>query len=515
MAQIRKIMGSSGGLTIIEVVIALAILFFVISAVVGLLGSSNNLSNKSRQRTALADACNSYIEDVRNLPFTSVGLQGGSPAGVLAAQTVLNLGSFTITIRPTVTWVNDPKMPGAHVYKQLTLSAFSTSQGKRVATYTTTTYVRDTGMESTTSTIPPVCDFGSHSDAILLPPTAYKGIIGLDASTTALMHNATIQHVIISVDTTACRDSSAAQAIWTPGTTHWDNDSGGLLFQWDSTAMDNGQWLSPDGVRTLQVWVDDSMGQQASVTRTIYLDNYAPVYVTASSLIATSTTDVTSTVSWAPAQDGTAGNWADHYMVNYYKQRMTDTGSTFTTNSPPWASDGQTNDWHSCSCPKTTTSFSRYRASIQAHSYYNWALTGDSWMAHAWVSRPTATGTYLLKTTGSGATLKATTDITITVPWPTFPTTTLNWSVYYSLSPITAGNPGTAIMSNATTTTSPFTYHRIETKNLVNATDPNYYQVQANFVPNGWDASSSTIRSNNTGPVGTTKNVKTTMGVTW
>jgi hypothetical protein len=502
-------------MTMIEVVIALAILFFVVSAVVGLLGASNSLGSKSRYRTALADACNSYIEDTRSLPFTDVGVQGGSPSGALAAQTVLNLGNFTITIVPTVTWVNDPKMPGAHVYKQLTLTAWATSLGKKVSTYTTTTYIRDPGMESTTSTIPPVCDFGSHSDAVLLPPTAYSGTIGLDASTTALMHNATIQHVIISVDTTACRDAGSAQAIWTPGTTHWDNDSSGLLFMWDTTAKDiGGNPLSPDGVRTLQVWVDDSMGQQASVTRTIYLDNYAPVAVTASSFVATSTTDVTSTLSWAAAQDGTAGNWADHYMVTYYKQRMTDTGSTFSTTSPPWASDGQTTDWHALTCNKTTTSFSRYRASIQAHSYFNRA-SGDSWMLHAWVSRPTAAGTYLLKTTGSGATLKATTDITITVPWPSFPTTTLNWSVYYSLSPITSSNPGTAIMSNATTTTSPFTYHRIETKTLVNNTDPNYYQVQANFVPNGWDPSGSTIRSNNVGPVGTTKNVKTTMGVTW
>src|SRR5512139_635268 len=69
------------GMSVVEVVVASFILFFVLTAVLGLIGATTKSSISARQRTAMTNAVSSYIEHVRALPFDQVALTTDDPAG--------------------------------------------------------------------------------------------------------------------------------------------------------------------------------------------------------------------------------------------------------------------------------------------------------------------------------------------------------------------------------------------------------------------------------------------------
>jgi hypothetical protein len=502
MAFMKKILFSSDGMTILEVVLALSMLFFVITAVLGLMVTTNNMSMGARERTTAIDVCASYIEDCRNLPFDDVGVVGGDPAGALAPHTLVNAGNFTVTIMPTVIWVNDPNMPGSHVYKKLTVNATVAQLGRALFTYTTATFIRNLGSEASTSTIPPVCDFGPDTPAGNAPVEGSS--VSIDGSATAMMRAGTIAHVNISVDGTIAKDAANGGAIWLPGTEHWDNI--GAPFHWSNLGLQ-------DGIRVLTVWADDSMGQQASVNRSVLVDNNPPSMVLGSSFVGTSTSDVNSILTWPAAQDGSTGNFADHYMLTYFRQPNVAPGGgdKYWIN---WTNDGQTNDWHALSCTKSTPAFSRYAATIQAHSLLN-HTSADATMVHAWVSRPTVTGAYFSRTYTSGTTrYRLDTTITSQVTTPNFPAT-FSRQLYCSLSAAGGWVPTSTVRASGVAT-------RTITKTTAGAvpsTAPDsryYYRLLVGFKAQGWDANATTqtVWSNILGPCDQSSNATATANFT-
>ena len=146
MFGLRRELRCEAGFTVAELVVAVAILFVGITALFALQAASTTLSIKSKQRALAVDAANSYIEDVRAMPYGDVGTAGGNPTGALTSRE-FDRNGLTVTVDPTVTWVDDPKINpvpsnGGRDYKKVTLAVSITGPGVKPYNYSVATYVR-------------------------------------------------------------------------------------------------------------------------------------------------------------------------------------------------------------------------------------------------------------------------------------------------------------------------------------------------------------------------------------
>ena len=101
---------NEGGFGLIETTMAMAMFAVVSAPLAGVLLASVAQQKASHERTLAAQTAQSAIESVRALPYDSVGLQNGNPAGTIApAQTASSLGiqglDATVTMR--VSYMDD------------------------------------------------------------------------------------------------------------------------------------------------------------------------------------------------------------------------------------------------------------------------------------------------------------------------------------------------------------------------------------------------------------------------
>src|SRR3990167_8638010 len=96
-----KLSAHPRGFTLIEVVLALAVLGIVIGSIFAIIVIGVRVIGDSKARTDALSIANEKIEQVRNLPYDDVGLQGGVPAGKLpASETVTRPGHRYSQHRP-------------------------------------------------------------------------------------------------------------------------------------------------------------------------------------------------------------------------------------------------------------------------------------------------------------------------------------------------------------------------------------------------------------------------------
>jgi hypothetical protein len=137
------------GMTVLEVAMSVFILFFVMTALFSVVAASTTMGVQSKERTLMVNTVDDYVEWVRTLDYDDVGEPGESVDGTLTPRT-LTFETFTLDIVPTVTWVNDPGIPGAagEDYKKLVVEAIVTPNGGGVpVTHSITTYIRDRAEE--------------------------------------------------------------------------------------------------------------------------------------------------------------------------------------------------------------------------------------------------------------------------------------------------------------------------------------------------------------------------------
>jgi type II secretory pathway pseudopilin PulG len=97
MMRMRTSFSRDDGMTLLEVVVAAAILFIIMTAVLGLVGRTMQMGAQAKEINVSNNAVNSYVEWVRSLPFDQVVQSGGS-----IETTVVVNDEYTITIVPTV-----------------------------------------------------------------------------------------------------------------------------------------------------------------------------------------------------------------------------------------------------------------------------------------------------------------------------------------------------------------------------------------------------------------------------
>lgn len=99
---------NSFGYTLIEVIVAVAVFLVVATAVYDGYVSLLKMVTSTRLKTAAIALANENLEIIRNLPFESVGLIGGVPAGVLARFATSTRSGADFAVRLSVQDIDDP-----------------------------------------------------------------------------------------------------------------------------------------------------------------------------------------------------------------------------------------------------------------------------------------------------------------------------------------------------------------------------------------------------------------------
>lgn len=99
---------SQRGYSLIEFIIASAILAIVMTALVQVVITAYRTLGESKLRVTAKSLANEKIELARNLPYANVGTVGGIPSGVLAQQETQTLNGNTFTIKTSVVYIDDP-----------------------------------------------------------------------------------------------------------------------------------------------------------------------------------------------------------------------------------------------------------------------------------------------------------------------------------------------------------------------------------------------------------------------
>ncbi len=120
---------SDRGFLLMETVAAMAILAVTSLAVASVLTAGINSQKTSRDRTVAEQVTTLEMEKIRQLPYTSVGVVNGNPAGnLVASETIAGTG---LTISRSIKWVNDPAPSAVQTgadYKRITLTISKGSQ---------------------------------------------------------------------------------------------------------------------------------------------------------------------------------------------------------------------------------------------------------------------------------------------------------------------------------------------------------------------------------------------------
>lgn len=138
----------SGGFTIIELVVSVAIFALLSIAVLGVFAALSKSVKAAREKTALASLATNYLEIVKNMPYSQVGTLNGNPHGSLPDLTnAVNqkIEAYSYKIYYEVSYIDDPADgtillgtdSAANDYKQVKMDILNTGTGQ-VTSFVTT-----------------------------------------------------------------------------------------------------------------------------------------------------------------------------------------------------------------------------------------------------------------------------------------------------------------------------------------------------------------------------------------
>jgi prepilin-type N-terminal cleavage/methylation domain-containing protein len=99
---------SQKGLSIIELLIAIAIFSMAFIGLFGVLSSSMAVIAKNKARLGAMALVEEQIEYVRSLPFNNVGTVSGNPAGAIPQNETISLNGISYNRRNAIFWIDDP-----------------------------------------------------------------------------------------------------------------------------------------------------------------------------------------------------------------------------------------------------------------------------------------------------------------------------------------------------------------------------------------------------------------------
>lgn len=464
----RERTGRDDGFTVVEIVVAAAILFFVLTAVLGLVATTTNMSLNAKQRTVMVNEVSSWMEYVRSLSFDQL-------ADVPSTQSKEIEGTpYTISINTVVT-------DGRSGTKEVRVTATITAAGRDPLTMESFAAVWDSESGFTEAYDPdkPVVEFGiltPPSEATLYGTLVYSpaGPIIIDAEAHSPVEGGKIVEMRFYCSNYALRDGPSVLsglAVWTT-----DEQDVSRSFGWDTqqVALVAGSVVPviEDGWRTVSVIATDDQGRETRVDRRFYVDNNAPLAPGVP--VAQVFSDVDVRLSWEKAVDGS--HPALGYEVKLSQIVSADGTLVELMNNEP--------------APQPVfqhvgSAFSRYILSVRATSpRYS---SGYVEMARPYVTRPRATGYSRTYYTGSGNQTYSNTDVTVTCGEPNFPVSLVRYDVFRSMDPNNMGT--TPYATNVGSSYTQVVEKRVRTSGVP---DPYYYQFRVTYVAAGYGGGSTT-----------------------
>jgi type II secretory pathway pseudopilin PulG len=111
MVWVKRFIRDGSGFTVVELVVAAAILFFVSTAIMGALAYASTANASNAMRQAGLELANQRMEQARNLPYDSLGTTNGYPTGtIVTPETVVVTtpdGNKTFVVVTEVGWAVD------------------------------------------------------------------------------------------------------------------------------------------------------------------------------------------------------------------------------------------------------------------------------------------------------------------------------------------------------------------------------------------------------------------------
>lgn len=503
---------SDDGMSIIEVVLAAFILFFVLTAVMGLVWTSTQMGVSAKERTTVANALSAHIEWIRSLDYDQVAIQGTTPSATIPAQITRTLGGFTMVIRTTVT-------QGAGGIKEVQVDAVASGPGYPSLQMSQHASIRDyeIALRSNTANVGPKIKFGTST-----PPqdtavySQYYGTstpLWIDAvvEPSTVNTESIITEIKITCNSAAIRNgnTSAADSAIFPMPERSADGKYRVRFRWDTEQITP---EIPDGWQTIVIHAQDSDGNPpATLERRFLVDNNppnAPIDPKSQVMAATETR-----LGWVTPKDGPKDD-AWEYGIKLFK--VNSEGSLVLQN--PTDINGVPIDFkvypsafiHSATNPPAAvaTPFSRYTAYVRALSYRQlpsdyvqvMPYTYTAGASLAYTTRPLVTGSSSTTYLGDArrGTRTATTYVNGSVTPPTFKCSTVRYDLYRGLTPTTM-----ALLTENTTPTfsdAPYKFLGYSTTAPVY-----YYQYKITYTPEGETAAGTEVTwSNIMGPTNIT-----------
>jgi Tfp pilus assembly protein PilV len=489
-------------MSLIELVIAAAILFIIMTGVLGLVGQTTLMSAQAVEATVVDNVVSSYTEYVQSLPFDQIALV--DDGGVLASEVTTEVAGTTVTIVPTVTVGTGT----AEHTKTLGLTVSAVGRNGRTSTYTTSVTIRDRSRYLTQS----VRDAATDPEVSFTAPTPPEDTVvwstywmegetqrplalGLSAEASEGRH---LTNVALWIDDSwVARDQTGEYASWTPGARTWSTSA----FVWNTlqtepvlqpdgvTYLDT--TMIPDGSRTLTLYATDSDNVTVFTVRRLIVDNVAPSRPGVPAPTSAGTAWKVD-LGWQEAIDGTQP--ADRYRVSVRRQKTAAEMAVdpSTQWAYVWLEDRYTAE---PAFSLATQPFTRYIFGVRAVSPRG--LTSERvWVETAFTSRPLVTGTYTV--TGRKVTGKwyYDTQVNLSVTPPAMQTAGVTAYRWHGVS--STGTTYTAVTTTPSYTTT--------IANVPNTPAQIQWWVEVQYTPAGTEYGngvSQLITSNRVGPTGT------------
>lgn len=480
------------GLSVLEVVLAAFILFFVLTAVLGLVGTSTRMNLNAEARTAMSNAVSSHIEWVRSLDFEQIALSGSSAEAALASDYTYVVEGFTINIENTI-------QTGQDGTKEVQVTATASSPGYPTVEMTAFTAIRNKDNDvddgsypgEENSEAPEITILSSTADADAVIYSSY--VMGGEPLYVAATADARADGAVISEFGFYCATSSGAEALRDGATifadvAYWSPNTASVskTFRWDTRQVDeHGDRVIGDGWANVSLVAIDSDGRPTSIDRRYYVDNEPPE-APGGDPIGEVQTSLETRVSWPTAKDGPdADDFAWKYELVLQKVGMDgslDLEEQVILTDPAYI--------------QATTPFSRYVPAVRAGSPRNlWS----SWMdGEVYTSLAEVVGYSDTTFAGRNKSRTSYTDVVLAVSPPTFGTTSIRYDLYRSTNPDTISS-GTPYMTDVGPA---FSETIVKTVGKFGVPDTWYYQFKVTYTPSGYMGGSSEVMwSDVVGPI--------------
>lgn len=504
-----------GGFTVVELVIAAFVMFFVLTALLGLVATTSQMASRSRARAVLTDVTSGRLDLYRTYAFKDI--QVTSKGGKIPDTETLVVSGWTINLASTV--ASSTTYPGT---VNVTIVATASHISLPTVTYTAAAALRgpfgsgsavSTGTSTLTLEFAPGSPNANDTVSDSSDNTLGSVLQILAKATSTANKIAAFQFKvntgtldIFLTDVNGVQSTYQALALSPPQSSPFTSAS----FVWNvgQVPLGSGTYPIPDGMRTVSMWVQDDHGNiTGPIQRTVFVDNKDPnvptgLLVSPVQTMSGSTPALSVSSSWANAYDGT--DLVAGYAANLYRDQRTNALSAPTPskvlglpnmtlcNGSPYAT--------SPSAAIADAGFSRYV--LQAQSIGGGALGRKSvWAAsNVAYTPPIITGSGTQSTNGNYNIVYA---ASLPVPAPQYPVSavtsiqvqrTCNGTTSYSTlsaaqltAAKTAWNGGTAY-----TVTDSF-QQAVGSKQGV-ASDVTY-RVVVTLTPSGYDSTAKTLTS--------------------